>query len=206
MTSPVDICNLALTSLGQPTVTAIDPPDTNSKSARLCAQLYPLMRDEMIRKHPWRRLKRRAQLAASVVAPLWGYTTKYPLPADCITLIEIYVGDDPLREWDVEGDFILCNETAALNIRYIATSTDPNEWDPLLINAIAYRLAVDLAEPLTGDPNKKSFAIAKYTEVIAEAKNASAQEGTPTELGQPDLWVSTRFGGTTDGLMYRGIS
>lgn len=205
MTSPVDVCNLALTSLGQPTVVQIDPPDSKSKAARLCAQMYPLMRDEMIRKHPWRRLKKRITLAASVVAPDWGFTTQYPLPADLVTLIEIYIDDVPLRLWELEGDMILCNETAALNIRYIRTSDNPDDWDPLLIDTIAYRLAVDLAEPLTGDPNKKGFAVAKFQQVFEEAKNASAQEGTPTELGLPDPWVSARFG-SPDNILERGIS
>ena len=206
MTSPVDIFNLALISLGQTTITAIDPPDSGSKAARLCAQIYPTMRDEVFRKHPWRRLKKRLSLAADTAAPAWGYTTQYPLPADLITLIEIYVGDAPLRNWELEGEMLLCNETAALNIRYIANSTDPNSWDHLLINALGDRWAVDLAEPLTGDSNKKSFAIGKYEEVLNEAKRASSQEGTPVEAGLPDDWVSTRFGGSTDTLMTRGIS
>jgi len=192
MVSPVDLCNLALTSLGQPTVVQIDPPDDNSKSARLCAQIYPIMRDEVIRFHPWRRLTKRTTLAASVVAPDWGYTTAYPLPADLITLIDVYVGGVKLMDWHLEGDDILTNTTDPLQIRYIQTSTNPDDWDPLLRDAVAYRLAVDLAEPLTQDPSKKSFAIAKYEEVMKSAKNASAQEGTPTDLGLPDPWVSIR--------------
>lgn len=206
MASPVDICNLALTSLGQPTITAIDPPDTGSKSARLCAQLYPLLKDETLRSHPWRRLKKRASLAAEVTTPDWGYTTQYPLPADMLRLLDVYVGDQQLLTWDLEGDKILCNETGPLLVRYIRTSTDPEEWDAIMVTAVAYRLAVDLAEPLTQDPNKKSFAIAKFDEVMSEAKNASAQEGTPSDLGLPDPWVSVRFGGDTDTLLQRGIS
>lgn len=207
MPSPVDICNLALTSLGQPTIVQIDPPDANSKAARLCAQLYPTLRDETLESHPWRRLKKRATLAADVVAPDWGYSTRYPIPADLIRLIDdLYVGGQKLMDFEFEGEFILCDSTGPLQIRYLRSSTDPNEWDTLMRNAVAYRLAVDLAEPLTQDASKKQFAIAKFTEVINTAKAVSAQEGTPTDLGLPDPWVSVRFGGGTDDILARGIS
>ena len=73
-------------------------------------------------------------------------------------------------------------------------------------NAVAYRIAVDLAEPLTQDASKKQFAIAKYNEVMEAAKSISAQEGTPTDIGLPDPWVSIRFGGSTVDLLSRGIS
>lgn len=206
MTSPVDICNLALTSLGQPIIVQIDPPDSGSKSARLCAFLYPLMRDETLRAHPWRRLKKRTTLAAEVTAPDWGYTTQFPLPADLLRLLDVYVGDQQLLSWDLEGEKLLANENGPIQIRYIKTSDDPNQWDSIMINAVAYRLAVDLAEPLTQDSNKKSFAIAKFEEVMAAAKNASAQEGTPVDLGLPDDWVSVRFGLSNDDILSRGIS
>lgn len=205
MVSPVDLCNLALISLGQPTVVQIDPPDSQSKSARLCGQIYEPLRDEIIRSHPWRRLTKRTTLAASVVAPDWGYTTAYPMPADLVRLIDVYVGDVKLMDWHLEGDDILTNTTAPLQIRYTRTSSNPDDWDPLLRDAIAYRLAVDLAEPLTQDPSKKSFAIAKYQEVMNLAKNASAQEGTPVDLGLPDRWVAARFGRVDDPLL-RNIS
>lgn len=205
MVSPVDICNLALTSLGQPTIVQIDPPDANSKSARLCAQLYPLLRDETLRSHPWRRLKKRAELAADVVAPVWGFTTQFPLPADLLRLLDVYTGDSRLRTWELEGDNLLCDEDGPIQIRYIKDSTDPDEWDSILVTAMAYRLAVDLAEPLTQDPSKKQFAIAKFQEAMATAKNASGQEGTPQDVGLPDQWVSARFGaGSFDAA--RGIS
>ena len=206
MVSPVDICNLALTSLGQPNIVQIDPPDEGSKAARLCAQLYPLLKDETLRSAPWRRLKKRAELAASVVAPEWGFSTQYPVPADMLRLLEVYIGDTKLRTWELEGDNILCNEeTGPIQIRYIKTSDDPNEWDSLMVTSLAYRLAVDLAEPLTQDPAKIQFAIAKFREVMNTAKNASSQEGTPTDIGLPDNWISVRYGaGSFDAA--RGIS
>lgn len=206
MTSPVDICNLALSSLGQPTIVQIDPPDANSKAARLCAQLYPSLRDETLTAHPWRRLKKRVTIAASVVAPDWGFTTQYPIPADLIGFInDLYVGGRKLMHFEFEGEFILCNETGPLQIRYLRKSEDPNEWDSLMQQAVSYRLAVDLAEPLTQDASKKQFAIGKYAEVMRTAKSVSAQQGTPVTLGLPDPWVTARYGGT-DGLLTRRIS
>ena len=196
MVSAVDICNLALISLGQPTVVAIDPPDTNSLAAKLCGQIYPMLRDEVIRAAPWRRLKTRVELAADPAAPVFGYTTKFAFPADMQRLLDVIVsGNIRVSDYNVEGDFILCNESGPLQIRYIKDSINPDDWDSIMRNAIAYRLAADLAEPLTQDASKKQYAMAKYDMIIKEAKRTSAQEGVPVTVGIPDPWVSIRNSG-----------
>ena len=53
MTPTVDLCNLALSLVGQSaSISSVDPPE-GSVYAHLCAQMYPLALGEMLEQHPW---------------------------------------------------------------------------------------------------------------------------------------------------------
>lgn len=194
--SEVDICNLALDRLGQPTI--IDLEDDN-KAGQLCRRMYPLARDEIQRRFPWRRLRKRASIAALADAPAWGYSNWYELPGDLLRLIEVYQNNTPLHSgWELEGNRILINYSDPLNIRYICRETDTSKFDALMVSAIAAYMAKDMAESLTQDPAKKGFAYNDFNEIMKEAKHANAQEGNPTRLNSPDTWELVRWGGADD--------
>lgn len=92
MATDVDICNLALTHVGDiATVTAINPPD-GSIQAGYCATFYPIARDALLSQHPWDFATRRVALALLTnVWPEWDYA--YQLPSDCLTPLEILPPD-----------------------------------------------------------------------------------------------------------------
>ena len=63
MASEVDICNLALSHLGDnATVASIDPPE-GSAQAEHCSRFYPIARDTLLEMHNWNFSTRRAVLA-----------------------------------------------------------------------------------------------------------------------------------------------
>lgn len=81
MAAEVDICNAALGHLGDDaTVAAIVPPD-GSVQAGHCARFYPMARDEMIERHPWRFSTQRAVLALSAISPPAGWAFAYSAPS-----------------------------------------------------------------------------------------------------------------------------
>ncbi|WP_059413445.1 hypothetical protein [Cupriavidus basilensis] len=83
MASEVDICNMALSRLGdQATVSSIDPPE-GSPQAGHCAQWYPICRDLLLEMHAWSFATTRVALALlNSDWPSWRFT--YAVPADCI--------------------------------------------------------------------------------------------------------------------------
>lgn len=191
--SPVDVANLALDRLGQPPIVSFDD---GNKAANLCGRIYPLARDEIQRRFPWRRLRTRAQIGQEVEKPAWGYQNQFRLPVDLLRLLEVYIDLTPQhRNWELEGDLILINFEGPLNIRYVARQDDPTKWDALMLSAVAAYMAKDMAESLTQDAAKKNFAYTDFNEIMKEAKHANAQEGTPVLLNSPDSWVSVRVGG-----------
>ncbi|WP_137924652.1 hypothetical protein [Cupriavidus sp. 2SB] len=83
MASQVDICNLALSRLGDAaTVASIDPPEGSPQAGR-CKQWYPICRDLVLEAHPWSFATRRVALAnLPAVTPSWQFA--YGKPADCL--------------------------------------------------------------------------------------------------------------------------
>lgn len=84
MASEVDICNLALSHLGDSaTVSSIDPPEGSPQAGR-CARWYPIARDLVLEEDEWSFVTRRAPIALLDAAPPSGWQYAYALPADCV--------------------------------------------------------------------------------------------------------------------------
>jgi hypothetical protein len=93
MASEVDICNLALSHLGDDaTVSSINPPE-GSAQAEHCATFYPIARDALLELHQWNFSTKRVSLALLNVTPpsTWQYV--YAAPGDALNLISILAPD-----------------------------------------------------------------------------------------------------------------
>lgn len=85
----VDICNLALSYLGDTaTVASLDPPE-GSAQAQHCARFYPMAVKLMLESHDWNFITTRVTLALLVdgYSNEWRYS--YALPADTNTIISV---------------------------------------------------------------------------------------------------------------------
>ena len=60
MPSATDICNRALSRVGEARITSLTD---DSKQARACSSAYAHIRDEVFRAHPWNSVITRAKLA-----------------------------------------------------------------------------------------------------------------------------------------------
>ena len=185
MASEVDICNIALSNLGERPITARN--DQNQR-ARACDNRFNDVRDLVLRSHVWNCALKREQLTSSATAPVWGYSVAYPKPAKMLRLISVKENEYPFK---IEGENIVTNSTS-LNILYIEQVTDTAKYDALLIQAIALRLATEIAQDITGKTQLKEALMRKYREVMSEARSADAAEGTPQKI-ESDLWLESRY-------------
>ena len=130
----------------------------------------------------------RAALAALTEAPAWGFVRQYQLPVDCLRVLEAEADYD----WRVEGRRILSDAAAPLNILYVRQEADPEQYDLLLVEALASRLAAELAESLTQSNTQKEVAERSYMEVLGQARRADAQEGSARRLFRSS-WLEARY-------------
>lgn len=88
MASVLDICNLALSQLGDSaTVSSINPPE-GSAQADHCARFYPLARDSLLEMHDWSFATRRALLVQlDNTVTQWAYC--YAAPSDMLNPIAV---------------------------------------------------------------------------------------------------------------------
>src|SRR5438105_3090689 len=157
MASKVSIANRALTKLGADRILLLSD---DTQQARVMNSMFDDVRDAEIRRHHWKFAIKRASIPALVAAPVWGYAYQYPVPMDYLGLVQvnqIYVrsvrkGTAP---WSVEGGNILTDLTAPLNVRYVARIDNPGTYDPLFVEALACKLALEAAESLTQSSSKK---------------------------------------------------
>jgi hypothetical protein len=188
-TSVIAICNRALDFLGADPITSLED---GSKPAGLCQRNFAPAADAVLRLYPWNAAQRRARLASLGERPAWGYAHQYqlpqgPLPAYCLRVLEIAGGGD----YRIEGRRILSDLPPPLDILYIGRIADAAEYDALLAEAVAARLALQLAGNLTESAARIEAVRSHLRDVLQQARIADAQEGGPGMLAV-DAWLAAR--------------
>ncbi len=194
MASEVDIINSALNLIGATNITS---RTEDSKAARITNQRYEFVRDSVFRAHPWHCLVKRQELAADTTDPVMEFSNAYQLPADCLRVLRDQYLDTIYR---VEQRRIVTDEST-FKLIYIARITDVNQYDALLIETIASRLAADCAYALTQSRTLAADMFTLYQAKLSEARFVNATEGTPgardavTDAGSlvADTFINARF-------------
>lgn len=191
MASEVDICNLALSHLGDTaTVASLDPPE-GSAQAEHCARFYPIARDSLLEFHNWKFASRRAKLALLSVDS-WSWDYAYAPPADALKLLAVLPegadsdaeGADYEPEVGPAGEALILSDTANASLRYIALVTDTTKFTPLFVMALSWQLAALLAGPLLkGDVGaaeaKRCTGMAQAFISKAAESDANQRKGRP---------------------------
>jgi len=207
MSSPVTICNLALSHIGDTaTVASIDPPE-GSVQADLCARFYPVALASMMEAHPWSWALRRAVLAPLGSAwPQWQYA--YALPADALSVVAVLPStatDDHLLcgaavpvPWsqeinDTGQQCIYTNQPDAV-CRYVAMATDASRFSATFVMALSYHLAALLAGPIIkgrAGAEEATRCLSLAAAFQARAAAADANQG-PTPLNYLAAFIGAR--------------
>lgn len=158
----VDVCNLALSFIGDTAlVTSIDPPNGTTQS-RMCAQFYLQALQSTLEMHAWEFATRKASLeqvlfdgVATTDREDWDYC--YKLPARFLRAISVLppsVLDDYTQSAnfsiEVNADGILClyTDQEQATLRYTELPSSPKMWSPNFRMVVAWHLASMLAGPL----------------------------------------------------------
>jgi len=195
--SEVQICNNALIKVGSDIISSLTE---NTKGAKLCNQLYSILRDELLRMHPWNFAVKRVQLAAESTAPDFEFTYQYQLPSDFLRLLDVYNYSTRYR---VEGDKVLSDDDT-IQIIYIAQITDPQMFDSAFSEVLATRLASEIAYSLSGSRSLADSLTEIYSRKLSMAKMADAQENYNDSL-RIDTYLDARFQGASEEILLHGV-
>jgi hypothetical protein len=190
MATGVSICSNALLMLGAQTINDFND-QLNLDRAKLCANLYPTVRDDMQRQHPWNCCIKRAVLAPDAAAPAFGYEHSFELPADCLRVLEVGT-DDQQIDYLVEGRSIQA-DTTVLELRYVFRNEVESTWDTNLIAIMTLAMSAALAYPVTQSAAKETAQEQKLEMALRKARAVDGQEDPPQTLGDERL-LASRFG------------
>lgn len=190
MSSVVQICNIALTNIGETKIAALTE---ENERARVVNLRYEDSRDSVLRTHPWNCAVTRVELSADVTAPAWGYAKRYALPADCLRVLDI---ENNYEKYEVEGRFLV-TDSSSMKLKYIKKVTDPTDFDSLLTHAVAMKLASEIAENLTGRADLRDRMLAKYLQILSEARGVDSQETSLPGEFIADDYINARLVGST---------
>lgn len=190
MPSAVETANLALLRIG--VSTTIDDFGEPTKEARVCTQFYEPTVRLVLEDFDWPFARKRVALAAlTTEAPApWSYAYRYP--ADCLAFRGLDAGTRIVRSRDRfpyevasddDGRVLYCDISPATGI-YTAFVSDPVRWPSSFADAVAWRLAMEIAVPMAVAPTLRQDAARYYAVAIAEARAAALRERE--DGGEPD--------------------
>lgn len=182
----VDICNEALALVGASPIASLSDATT---PARLLNSIYTPTRDELLICHPWKFATKRVPLAADPTAPIFDYSYRFALPADCLRVIGTDLGST--MRWTVENGYLLC-DFSAVSIKYISKITTEATFTINFCEALAYKLASKIAFPLTQSAALVTSLGQTSLVYLKDAKSMNGQEGNGDRVHAED-WLDSRF-------------
>ena len=188
MASAVDICNLALTYLGdEATITNLDPPE-GSAQADHCARFFPHALKYMLEQRPWSFATRRIALA-ELETDKCGWAHAYAYPGDCVRVVSVTDPDDKYYEFPadfiveahpaLEGSRVIRTDACNAVCRYVHDCANFDSFSEAFGQALAYYLAHLLAGPIESGSTgmKASTELLKMHQItLMQAMQLDAQQ------------------------------
>lgn len=174
--SSVAVAQEALAVLSQDA--RISELDTESKDATIfkVSIAFESARKQVLGDHIWNFAREETLTNSTHVRHDFGYPWSTPMPADSLRIIAVY---------DVAGgkaDYIVYENSIRSSrpinrIVYIRDENDIDVWTSAARRAFVYRLAADIAKPITGRINEAQLQEEHYRMAIEQAKLREAREG-----------------------------
>tara|TARA_R110000822_G_scaffold225088_1_gene357934 strand:- start:2003 stop:2605 length:603 start_codon:yes stop_codon:yes gene_type:complete len=184
-TSEVQIVNNALIKIGASAILSLTE---NSEAARAANVIYEQVRDASIRDHIWNFAVTRVELAQSATAPAFEFAYQYPLPSDCLRVLQM---ESSSMVFKIEGRKLLTDEGTA-KILYLSRVEDVNLFDPMFVEALSARLAAELAITLAESNSLYQNMMEMYQRKLGDARSVDAQESGYAEV-IADTWLDSRI-------------
>lgn len=198
--SAVSICNWALSRIA--ISRTINDLLEASQGAVTCNLFYEQVRDEVLRAWPWPFATRHATLAlVDENNPAYDWIYSYRMPSLCLRILLIraaagynltpspelsyypspYLGPayDQGEPFEVAGDdqgWLILTNTPEARITYTARVVDPSRFAPDFASCLAWKLAAEIAAPLSQSGALSDRANREYAAAIQRAGAVAASE------------------------------
>lgn len=200
MSTIIDLCNIALSRIGRGSIISLDD---RSEESRQCKLYYDLCRQTLLKDYDWGFAKRIDQLA-QIDLQHFGWAYVYAYPSQCLQVLRIYNDqgeslvhkNDVIDQWDIFNisggrQALACDVTAA-RAEYVVDIRDATLYSAQFSDALSWRLAAELAFPLTGDANLRMNAWQFFEMTARKVKTNTARERN-VDAKTTNKYVEARF-------------
>lgn len=185
--SIISICNSALFKIGCERISSLNE---ENKRARACKEQYEKVRDDVLRARNWKFATKRASLSMLGTKPAFGYANEFALPADYMRLCDVLNN----VEVSIEDNKLLTNNNT-ISISYIYKCEDVYKYDASFVEALALKLAAELAYPMVQSNTTADRLFNQYKKIVeAEAAFHSSNESNKIMNDTDDVWLRARYG------------
>lgn len=181
MTTEASICNLALIRIG--VTQQIASLDETNSVARTCSLLYAQHRDSLQREYPWAFCETFIALALIEAEPNTQWLYSYGYPSDAMRINYVTVPGDrqmlypsAFKIGNSSSGRLIYSDTENAVASYNAKVTDSEQFDPLFVDALAWKIAVDLGLSIAKSATAAANAQGMYREAISKAAAAQLLE------------------------------
>lgn len=182
VTTKVGICNIAMGWLRANLIVDLD--NDQSKEAKLCRANYDRIREAVLEEKEWRFATKRAKLPISPTVPEYGWAFKFKIPSDCLRVLAVSANKagsqgsrqnsmDNNIEWEREEDYVFSDREQCF-IRYTRNIDTPTKFSPGFVQALATRIAAELAVALTGSRKRHDELMKDY---VAKVNVGATRDG-----------------------------
>lgn len=178
MFTSVEIINVGLSKIASSRISRIDPPTTSLE--KFVSASYTHWKRSELTKRRW-VFATEDGFNPPQVATLKGVAQpyKYELPADCLRPVRL-----KRTEWKQRRRFLF-SAYDNLKISYIVNVSE-DEFDPLFVEVLACRIAMECVEFVTQSNTKKSDAKVLYDDAVTDAAKANAFVIGPEDVRSDD--------------------
>ncbi len=183
--SEISICSNALQRLGADPIASFQE---NSRFAGPSSNIWPTVRNMVLRAHPWNCATKRVILAPLAETPAFDYGYQFNLPTDWLKTVQVGRRNCPLT-YQQEGRRILAC-TNALPLVYIWENTNPGTWDDSMVEAAELLQAAAMAYLVTSSTSLRDSYNQEGQFKLKVAKAIDGQDQPPEEFGDSVLTMA----------------
>lgn len=180
MATDVQICSNALQLLGDTAIASLSPPD-DTDAAKLAANLYPQIREWVLRSHNWKCATKRVILAPDAVAPAFDYTYAFSVPDDWLRTLQVGQRGDPV-DYQIEGRKYLCDD-AVFYLVYIFNNKVEATFDSMLVHMLTLAMKAAMAYPITKSTSMATTCMQELQMELKRTRAVDGQDAPPETLG-----------------------
>ncbi len=184
----VDAANSGLAHLRETPLTSLDE---DILAARVIKANFGNVRDALLRRARWNFASTFETLSEDPLASKGRFARTYPLPMDCIRVLEVVGASD--GSWCVEtrragvagaaADVqVLSTDAVAPRIEYNRADVSPALWDPLFLEVFALKLAAKIGGTLGRDMTELQGWDAQAEGLLRQALRVDEREAAPDRL------------------------